>query len=82
MELLVLESIFLVFIGSKLFIFFFRWADPFNDESVLMLYYTAFFLRWLIDLTYWNYISSIFFFFLSLILPFIHTLYFLFRLTT
>ncbi|KAI3692922.1 hypothetical protein L6452_32747 [Arctium lappa] len=29
-----------------------------------------------IHLTYWNYISSIFFFFLSLILPFIHTLYF------
>lgn len=43
MELLVLESIFLAFIGSKLFIFV-RWADPFNvnDESVLMLYYTAF----------------------------------------
>lgn len=29
------------------------------------------YMRWLIDLTYWNYISLIFFFYLSLTLPFI-----------
>lgn len=47
------ESIFSVFIDSKLLIFLFSGRIHFSmDESVLMLSYIALFLRRLIDLTY------------------------------
>lgn len=47
------ESIFSVFIDSKLLIFLFSGRIHFSmDESVLMLSYIALFMRRLIDLTY------------------------------
>lgn len=88
----VLESIFSVFIVSKLFIFFLFYSIMFYykmfykkshlimDESVLMLYYTAFY-----EITHRPYILEFYIidiFSLSLILPFIHSflLYFAFQL--
>lgn len=62
----VLESIFSVFIGSKLF--FIYKIHSIMYESIVMLYYTAF-LKWFIDLTYLNYMSLIFF---SVFLSYFH----------
>lgn len=78
----ILESTFLVFIGSKLLSFFFYKSikkDSFNislwmNQLVLMLYYTVFYeMTPRPYISYWNFISLIFFFSLSLILPFIYT---------
>ena len=75
-----------MFIGSRLLIFlFYKRIHLIMHESLLNLcFITLRFMRWLIDLTYWNHISLIFPFSLSLILPLIRILflYFAFRLRT
>jgi len=64
------------FLLTRSSLFFVRWADPFNDESVL---YWCFITQIFYEMTHRPYILELYIiniFFLPLILPFIHTLYF------
>lgn len=56
------------------FLFFYEQIHIIMCKSVLLLYY-IFFIRWFKDLTYWNHISFLFIFFLSLTFPFIRILF-------
>ena len=77
----VLKSIFSVFIGSRLLIFlFYERIHLIMDESLLMLYYTAFY-----EMTHRPYILEFYIidiFFLSFSHPSIYPHTFLFRFTT